>query len=274
MKKLILKYCLPLSAAFFLYACTKSNGITNQPYSSYGIAATQGQLKINYASAYLANPSVLLKVNGLVVSNLITGRTPFPGGGYNTNGSNYALYLSVPQGSNTVSVVRPKVGTSTDSVVLYTTTITIPDNSPYTLHITDTLVDGTTNNTKSVLTKNSINTVDTGFCRFRFVNLLPNVSALDLYLNGILIKSNISYLQATDTFSVRTGVNAPGYTSAASPTWAIRPAGALATSTALASYVSINALQSTMVMSIFSMGYSGLTGTRLPYVCFTLDNNQ
>ena len=249
MKKNVLKYCSVITIVLFIYACTKSNGITNQVYSSYGVSTTQGQLKINYTSAYNANPSVLIKINDQVVSGLIATRTPFPGGGYNTVGSNFALYLSVPVGSNNVSIIRPKVGTSIDSIILYNATIIIPDNAPYTLHIADTLVSATVNATKSLLVKNIITSLDTGFCRFRFVNLIPNATAVDLYLNGILIKSNVSYLQATDTFSLATGVNAPGYTSS-TPTWAIRVAGASPNSTAVASYTSANTLQSQFVQLV------------------------
>ena len=274
MKKSVFKYLIPLAAIVFFYACTKKDGITNQPYDAYGTSSTQGQLKINLAFAYTVDyATILIKVNGQVVSNSLQTRTPFPGGGYNTRGSNFALYLNVPQGNNTVSVVLPKVGTSTDSAVLFTTTVAIPDNSPYTLHICDTMVSATVNNTKSVLVKNQIQDMDTGYCRFRFVNLVPNIPAVDLYLNGILMKSNIAYLASTDTFSVRTGANAPGVSSATT-TWAVRPAGSAATSTALASYASANGLQSQTAMTIFSMGYSGATGTRLPFLSFTLDKNK
>ena len=275
MKKHLLKYFIPVAAICLMYACSKTDGVTNQPYASYGVSSTQGQLKINLAFAYTVDyVTILIKLNGNVVSNSLQTRTPFPGGGFNTRGQNFALYLSVPVGSNTVSVVLPKVGTSTDSVVLYTSTVNIPDNGTYTMHICDTLVNATTNNTTNVLVKNIINDMDTGWCRFKFINLIPNTPAVDLYLNGVLVKSNLAYLKPTDTFSVRTGVNAPGYVSGNTTTWAIRPAGALATSTALATYASANTLQSQMVMTIFSMGYSGATGTRLPFVAFTLDKNQ
>jgi hypothetical protein len=275
MKKSILKYGLPLAVIILMYACSKKDGITNQPYDAYGISGTQGQLKINLAFAYTVDYStMLIKVNGKTVSSGLQTRQPFPGGGYNTRGSNFALYLSVPQGANTVSVVLPKVGTETDSVVLYSGSVTIPDNNPYTLHLSDTTGNPRSGKVDQVLVKNIINPLDTGFCRFKFVNLIPNLPAVDLYLNGVLIKSNISYLNATDTFSVRTGVNQPGWTSAITTTWAVRPAGALPTSTATASYASSNGLQSQKVMTIFSMGYSTATGTRLPFVAFTLDNNQ
>ena len=274
MKKNILSYFIPVAAILLIYACKKSDGITNQPYAAYG-TGTQGQLKINLAFAYTIDyATILLKVNGNVVSNSLQTRTPFPGGGYNTRGQNFALYLSVPTGSNTVSVVLPKVGTSTDSVVLYSTTVTIPDSGPYTLHICDTLVNATTNNTSNVLVRNVINDMDTGWCRFKFVNLIPNAPAVDLYLNGNLIKSNLAYLKATDTFSLRTGVNALGYTAGTSPSFAVRLAGAAPTSAALATYTSANTLQSQMVLTVFCMGYAGSTGTRLPFLSFTMDKNQ
>lgn len=275
MKKSNFKYLLPILAVIVFYACKKESGVTNQPYKAYDVTSSQGQLKINLGFEYTVNLStLLLKVNDSVVSNPIATRTPFPGGGYNTNGSNFALYLAVNQGDNKVSVVIPKFGTTTDSVVLYSTKINIPDNNPYTLHIADTVVSSTQNNTQSVLVKNIINDMDTGWCRFKFVNMIPNLPAVDLYLNGVKIKSAIPYMNATDTFSVRTGVYQPGYASGITTTWAVRPAGALATSAATASYASSNGLQSQKVMTIFTMGYAGLTGARLPYVAFTLDKNQ
>jgi hypothetical protein len=250
-----------------IQACKKSNGITNQPYTFYNSDPNKGLLKVNLAFAYTVDYStIMIKLNDQVVGSALQTRQPFPGGGYNTRGSNYALYMPAPLGSDKVSVVLPKVGTTTDSVVLYSGTINMTDQGPYTLHITDT-----TTNTKTVLVKSFVSKVDTGFCRFRFVNLIPNMPAVDLYVNGTLVKSNLAYLQPTDTFSVRAGVNAPAYSGAA-PLWEVRAAGAAATSTALAKYSSASALQGGRVMSIWCMGYSGVTGTRLPYLCFALDD--
>jgi uncharacterized protein (UPF0333 family) len=275
MKNKHLKYFIPVVALFLVYACSKRDGITNQAYDAYGAETTKGQLKINVAYAYTVNSAnALIKLNGAAVSNLLAGRTPFPGGGFNTNGSNFAIYLTVPQGSNEVAIVLPKVGTNVDSVVLYKTTVAIPDNGPYTLHVTDTLVSSTVNNTKSVLVKNIVTDLDTGRARYRFVNLMPNVPSADLYLNGVLIKGGVAYLAASDTFSVRTGVNAPGYVSGSAPSWTIRPAGAAATSAALATYVSASPLGSQLVYTAFAMGYSGAVAPRLPFIAFTLDKNQ
>ncbi|MDI9364447.1 MAG: hypothetical protein QM541_05820 [Flavobacterium sp.] len=264
-----------MSIFFLTYACTKNDGVTNQAYYAYAGDPTKGQLKIVIASAYTVDyATFMLKVNGQTVGSALQTRTPFPGGGYNTRGSNYALYLAVPKGDDTISLVIPKVGTSIDSILFYKTVVNIPDDTTRTLHITDTLVNATVNNTKSLLVKNYVNYIDTGYCRFRFVNLIPNVAAVDVYLNGTLMKANVPYLSSTDTFTVRTGVNAPNYASFATPTWAVRTAGAVSTSTAIATYANASGLISQRVMTVFCMGYSGSTGTKLPYVSLTLDNNK
>ena len=279
MKRLFLLFSAFLCIAA-IWSCKKNTDVT-LPYNVYGVSDKQGQLKIVYASAYLANPTVLIKINGKAVSNLITGRTPFPGGGYNTAGSNFALYLAVPQGADTIRIVKPKVGTDIDSLVFYSTIVTIPDNKAYTLHIADTLVNATQNNTASLLVQNDISAIDTGLSRYRFVNLIPNVAtpngAVDLYLNDSLLVSNLGYLKASAVFTTGIGAKAPGVTNPASiptPTWAVRPAGAARTTLALASYASANTMGSQRVFTVFAMGYVGGTANRLPYVSFTLDKNQ
>lgn len=275
-----LQYFLVAFIFMSFYSC-KKNKDTVQPYDLYGVYPENGLLKIVYASAYNANPVVRLRVNNKIVSNGIQGRTPFPGGGYNTLQSNFPLYLSVPPGNNAVAVSIVKVGTDVDSIVLYSTSVNIPDNSPYTLHITDTLVNPTTNKTTSLLVKNLINTVENGFARYRFVNLIPNVTApngaVDLYINGVKIISNIGYKQASDTFRIGTGANTPGVidpNSIPTPTWTVRAAGSSPTSTPIATYASANTIQNQRVFTIFSMGYVGATGNRLPFVSFTLDKNE
>jgi hypothetical protein len=266
-------YLIVIAASIFFYSCTK-NSVTNAPYASYGIASNEGLLKIIYASAYTANPSVRLKINGEIVSNAITGRTPFPGGGFNTTGSNYPLYLSVPQGNDTVTISIVKANTNVDSIVLYKTVINLPDNSPYTLHITDTLVNSSTNNTTSILVKNLINKVDSGYSRYRFINLIPN-SPVDLYLNSVKILSNIAYKQFSDTFSLPIGKYAPGVIDTSkvpTPAWLITGVGNIKDT--IATYSSTNTMTNQRVFTIFAMGYKGQKSNRLPYVSFTLDKNN
>ena len=151
MKKII-KYIMPLALLFVFASCKKNTGVTNQPYDTYGTPANKGQLKVNLAFAYAIDYANLrIKLNGVYVSNLLQSRTPFPGGGYNTRGSNFALYMSVPLGTNAVSIVMPKFDTNVDSVVLFSTNVNITDNTPQTLHVTDTAA-----SMKSVLLKNNI----------------------------------------------------------------------------------------------------------------------
>ena len=173
----MIKYIMPLALLFVFASCKKNTGVTNQPYDTYGNQANKGQLKVNLAFAYAIDYANLrIKLNGAYVSNLLQSRTPFPGGGYNTRGSNFALYMSVPLGTNSVSIVMPKFNTNTDSVVLFNTNVNITDNTPQTLHLTDTAA-----NMKSVLVKNNIANIESGVCRFNFVHLMPNVPAVDLY---------------------------------------------------------------------------------------------
>jgi len=266
----MIKYIMPLALLFVFASCKKNTGVTNQPYDTYGNPANKGQLKVNLAFAYPVDYANLrIKLNGAYVSNLLQSRTPFPGGGYNTRGSNFALYMSVPLGSNAVSIVMPKFGTNTDSVVLFTTNINLPDNAPHTLHIADTAA-----NMKSVLVKNNIADIAHGICRFNFINLMPNAGAVDLYLNGVLMKANIPYLGTSGAMNIPVGINAPGFVSGATTVWAVRKTGTTATSAALVSYASANGLQSAVALTGFCMGYAGLTGARLPYLSLTLDKNQ
>lgn len=261
---------MPLALLFVFASCKKNTGVTNQPYDTYGTPANKGQLKVNLAFAYAIDYANLrIKLNGAYVSNLLQSRTPFPGGGFNTRGSNFALYMSVPLGRNEVSIVMPRTNTNIDSVVLFSTNVNIADNTPQTLHITDTAA-----NTKSVLVRNNIVGIADGMCRFNFVHLMPNVPAVDLYLNGVLMRANIPYLGTSGAMDIPVGINAPGFVSGSTTTWAVRAAGATSTSAALVSFANASGLQSGVALTGFCMGYAGATGARLPFLAMTLDRNQ
>jgi len=266
----MIKYIMPLALLFVFASCKKNTGVTNQPYDTYGTPANKGQLKGNLAFAYAIDYANLrIKLNGAYVSNLLQSRTPFPGGGFNTRGSNFALYMSVPLGRNEVSIVMPRTNTNIDSVVLFSTNVNIADNTPQTLHITDTAA-----NTRSVLVRNNIVGIADGMCRFNFVHLMPNVPAVDLYLNGVLMRANIPYLGTSGAMDIPVGINAPGFVSGATTTWAVRAAGATSTSAALVSFANASGLQSGVALTGFCMGYAGATGARLPFLAMTLDRNQ
>lgn len=198
----------------------------------------QALLKVNYASYYYNNRAIAIKINDKRVSSVITARTPFPGGGYNTGGSSTADFLAVTPGNLKISIVLPKKkDDGTDSLVLYSTSFEILPGRNYVAHITDTAA-----TTKSVLTEESFVRPDTAYCRYKFINLMPNVPAVDLYYGtsatdntkDSLLAGNVSYLNTTDEIRLR---------AAQSKTWKIRPAGAaITTATVLANYTSVNPL--------------------------------
>lgn len=251
----ILFLITPFLAALVFLNCNKE--IT--PKAEYIVpTGNDAKLKINFVSVYQKNPSVQISINNTRVSNLITARTPFPGGGYNTGGDNRPDYLKLNPGSISVGVGIPNVGTNTDSVKLFTGTVTLSAGKFYSLHVTDTAA-----NTKMVLVEDDVSNADTGSSKYRFINLMPNVPAVDLYYGTTLVAANVSYLSITDPFTMRVP--------ATSLAWTIREAGALPTSTALATYTSSNTTLSTRTYVVFAMGYKGITSSsdpRRPFVSF------
>ena len=102
-----------------------------------------------------------------------------------------------------------------------------------------------------------------GTSRYKFVHLMPNVTALDLYNGTTLVASNIPYLSNIVFTRPTTG---------ASPDWAIRKAGTPATGTALAAYSSSNTVLNQRGYTVFAVGYKGLSdAVKKPYVSFLLN---
>lgn len=218
---------------------------------------TEALLKINYLSAYALNPGVQLSLNGQRVSGLITGRTPFPGGGYNTNGSSFPDYLKVASGSNTLSIAIPKKNTNIDSVALFSTTFTVDALKNYTLHVSDTGI-----KTKAFLITDYLTPAAAGTSLYKFVNMMPNVPYMDLYYNTTLVSAGIPYLGSSNYFTMPSVAG----------TWSIRESGTAASSTALATYPSGSTVLSQRVYTAFSSGYKGATATNTkPYISFLLN---
>jgi hypothetical protein len=220
--------------------------------------SSETQLKINYNSSYTANPGIQLKLNDVRVSGLITTRTPFPGGGYNTNGDSRPDYLEVKPGVTKLTVSIPKKNTATDSVLLYSTTFNLEANKNFTAHITDTGA-----STKILVLNDDITMPEAGTARYKFVHLMPNVAALDLYHGTTLVASNIPYLG---------NVVFTRPTTAALPDWTIREAGTPSTGVALSTYSSTNTVLNQRGYTVFAIGYKGPTdAVKKPYVSFLLN---
>lgn len=265
MKKIFLIPFCALAALLILGGCKK--GVVD-----YGdevkLTGDEAVLRVNYVSQYANNRAVVIKINDVPISQPITARTPFPGGGYNTGGGNTADFLAVHAGTVKVSIVQPKkIYDGTDSLVLFTGTFQLESKKNYVVHITDTAA-----NTKSLLTTENLTRPDTATCRLHFVNLIPNVAALDLYYGSAtttdqstdsLLVGNLPYLQNSPDFLIPKA--------AANKTFKIRAAGAAKTSTTvLASYSTTAVPANQRVFTAFASGYSGKTNTQKPYISFFL----
>ncbi len=229
------------------------------------VTAEQPLIKINYASLYADNRFVFVRFNGKRVTSLIQGRTPFPGGGYNTYGDVRADYLTIDPGNVKLSVALPyKVDIGLDSVELYSTNINIEAGKRYVAHITDTA-----QFTKTVLTEENFNKPDSGYATYRFINLMPNVPAIDLYYGQSatvvtadkLVAGNIGYLQISNYFTLNR---------ASARTWKIRPAGAAVTNaTVITTYTTASSLLNQRTYTVYALGYNGITlAPRKPYLSF------
>lgn len=245
MKKLIIPI-IAIISAISLMSCEKNI------QRELDLVSTDGKayIKINYAMAFTVNSNAQLKINGNRVSTTLTFPYPFPGGGLNTGGSSNPDYLALDPKQIDLVVSRPKVGTAEDSVVLFSKSFAnnaIFFGTNYTIHLTDTGANAT-----GVVVTDNITRPDSGFSRFKFVNLLPNQTALDLYYGTVRVASNIAYKANSPEFTIQV--------TGSSASWTIRPAGALPTSTALATYAMTVPNQRSF--TVFTSGYSGATGTR------------
>lgn len=247
--------------SFAFFGCNKGQ---ENIFSEYTIVDPNlSFFKVNYNVAYYNNPFVQLKINGVRVSGTnIQTRYPFPGGGFNTLGGSTGDYLPIQSGNNEISLSIPKKGTSIDSVEVFKTTISTAAGKKYSLHVADTLV------RKSLIVDEEVSLPAEGIVRYRFVNLMPNVAAIDLYIGSIKVVSNIPFMGISDPFTL------PITQTNVSTIWAIRAAGTPATSTAIATYNSASTLLGQRVYTVFATGYNGYptTGSNLdprrPFVSF------
>ncbi|NML23790.1 DUF4397 domain-containing protein [Pseudoflavitalea sp. G-6-1-2] len=266
MKKVIYS-SLALLAGVLMVASCKKNEIKYGDFDLVG--ANQALFKVNFLSQYKTNPSVVFSIDGKRVNNPITARTPFPGGGLNTGGGSTANYMVFNSGTYNFSVIIPSKLTNEDSLVLYKTSISLEGGKYQTLHITDTAITNGQDNTFSTMVTDDLNRPDTSTVRYRFVNLMPNSPALNLYYDSTLVAENVAYKE-TKIFTK------PASLVAAKAGWWVRATGvttgaALVTYTTEAGVISSQANQ--RVFTLFTSGYLGLASpdTRRPYLSFVFN---
>jgi hypothetical protein len=235
-----------LAACACMVGCEK-NKLHTSDYRP--IEGTESQVKVVFMSPYRANPRYQINVNAQRVSNVLSAAgaspnpTPFPGGGLNTGGGSSADYLAVPAQQNTISIAIPKFNTNVDSVQLATSSYNYEVGKKYSLYFTDTAA-----NTTTVLVQDSLTRPDSGFVRYKFVNLLPDLPALDLYIGTVKVASNIPYKGVSPSFILPTNN--------ASSTWAIRTVGG---TTNLATYASASTLSNQRVFTVIARGYNAIS---------------
>lgn len=247
-----------LGAASVLLASCNKKDVETYMNTTTVPGSGNANVKIVHASAFTTNYSVQLKLNGERVSNNITYSTPFPGGGLNTGGSNYPWYMSVPAGESRITLSVPKAGTNTDSIVLYTGYAYMQSELYYTVFISDT-----GNNARLTKNQETILMPIDGTCRFKFINLMPNLAAADLYAGVNKVASNIAYGSFSPEFTLNKNDTVH---------WYVRAAGALPTTAPVASYPTTSTPQTIpnqRVFTVYSRGYAGATSNRAPAVSLT-----
>jgi hypothetical protein len=253
---------LAIAGAILFAGCDKNE----IKYGEFDLVGTDQTLfKVNYLSQYKSNSSVIFTIDGKRVNNPITARTPFPGGGLNTGGGSTANYMVFASGSHEFRVVIPSKITNEDSLELYKTSISLEAGKYQTLHITDTAA-----NTYSALVTDMLTRPDSGTVKYRFLNLMPDAPALDLYYDSTLLASNVAYKGSAE-------FTKPSSLKAAKAGWWARATGAAPGTKALVAYATESGVISSQlnqrVFTVFTSGYASLASpdTRRPYLSFVFN---
>jgi hypothetical protein len=244
-------------------ACTKNELNISE---STRLDESKAQTKIFFVSAYKANPFYQISINDVRVSNTLGGGTaaptPFPGGGLNSGGSTTPDYMGVPAGLVKVGFAIPKFQTNTDSVTLSSNTLTLTSGKKYSLYVTDTAA-----NTSYVLVEDTLVRSDSGYAKYKFVNLVPDKGAVDLYVGTTIVATNVPYKGVSASFILPT--------SNASATWTIKATGTSTTIGGGYAGTVANTIANQRIYTVIARGYGSITSTSDPrYSKISLIINQ
>lgn len=238
-----------LIAGLFFWGCEKNSFNVTERTSSAGSA----QIKLGYFSAYTVQPSTILYINDKPVSNALTAPIGFPGGGFNMGGSSNGDYLWVTPGTVKIQGFTPIPGTGNLMTKLFEFSETFSADNSYTFFITDTGA-----NTKGFQVPDTKTAPDSGFCRIKFVNAIPNLAALDLYKGtnntvATLFAGGVAFKGYTQTFDITFPTDS----------FFIRPAGASPTTAPIARRAFASNLTNKRIYTLLARGYNGATATNL-----------
>lgn len=243
-------------------ACTKNELNISE---STRLDESKAQTKIFFVSAYRTTPTYQININDVRVSNTIapgTNPTPFPGGGLNTSGSSVPDYLGVPAGLVKISFAIPKFQTNVDSVTLSTNTLTLTSGKKYSIYVTDTAA-----NTSYVVVEDTLVKSDSGYAKYKFVNLVPDKGAVDLYVGTTKVATNVAYKGVSASFVLP--INN------ASATWSIKATGTTTNIGGGYAGTVANTIANQRVYTVIARGYGSITSTSDPrYSKISLIYNQ
>ncbi len=232
------------------------------PFDVTYSGSSMASLKVIYTSPYFKRDSVQIKINDARVTNTFLSPTttntptPFPGGGLNTGGGSVPDYFLLTPGDTKISVAIPKLLKNVDSIVKFSGNVTLDAGKKYSAFIADTAA-----NAKIVLVPESgVTPADSTTSVFKFVNLIPNQPAIDLYFKNVLVSGNIAYGAYSPEFSLP---------SDSTGQWAIRIAGAAPASAAIVTYptgTTNQTIPKRRVMTVFCKGYTGAAAPRIPVI--------
>lgn len=241
--RIIQLLCFSTTVLMLLTSCEKNELNTTEVNK---LTDNEAEVKVMFASFYRSNPRIYIKINDQLVSSVLTTFTPFPGGGLNTGGGSTADYLRVTSGQNRFSVAVPKFGTNEDSLQLASVEHSVVAGKKYSLYFADTSA-----NTTSLLVEDSLSAPDSGYIRYKFVNMMPDApGGLDLYVGTVKVASAIPYKGVSPSFELPTNNT--------SSTWAIREAGG---TTNRVTYASASSLSNQRVFTVIARGYYSITST-------------
>ncbi len=208
-------------------------------------------VKVGYFSATTLTPTVIMKINGAIVSNALTYPNAFPGGGFNMGGSLNADYMQVNPATDTLKIYTNVTGTPNEIATVFQGTFTPTADKKQTLYVCDT-----GSNITTVLAPDAFTFPDSGRTFVRFINLMPNGGEVDFYRGTTLVAPKVAYKAFTDYLDLPPSADS----------FFIRPTGAAAIQGTIIARRQITTTNQ-RVYSILCRGYNGITtGSRIPNI--------